>query len=246
MDRAIAVSWYNIHQDRVGEYLAWAHDAFIPKMLARAGVQWGAHYKTDKHAFSSRLRHTTESVPNGDDYIMLFGGDTAHVFTKDAKSYAQNTTDRFTAALSAQDTAMLALRKAERKAILTEEARIDGPEAKSRGSDQGPAPYIQLGSFNASPVEVEEELLAWYADWRMQALGETRGCMGLRKYVSTVGWAKHSVLYEFTSRATRDSGMASLSSRYPEMEAWSERCIPKLVHAPGSPHIGLRLWPAAR
>lgn len=244
MDRSIAVSWYNIAQEKVDEYLAWAHNEFIPQMLARPGVHWGAHYATDKYAMSSRLRHTTEPVPNGDDYIMLFGAETAHVFTKDARSFAQNTTDRFTATLSAHDIAMLALRRSERKAILTEEARVDGPEAKMRAADQGPAPYIQLGSFNAAPVDVEEELLAWYADWRMQALGQTRGCVSLRKYVSTVGWAKHSVLYEFTSRATRDSGMASLPSRYPEMEAWSARCIPKLVHAPGSPHIGHRLWPA--
>jgi hypothetical protein len=28
------------------------------------------------------------------------------------------------------------------------------------------------------------------------------------------------------------------------MIEWTERCVPLLTHAHGSPHIGVRLWPA--
>jgi hypothetical protein len=136
---------------------------------------------------------------------------------------------------------MLALRSGERVGIMVEEARVHGPAVGQRDGLRVPAPCIQLGSFNGPTPEIEEELLAWYADWRMLALSRLPGCLGMRKMVSTVGWAKHGVMYEFLSLDARNAGMTEVGRLYPEMEAWTGICVPKLVHAPGSPHIAQRI-----
>jgi hypothetical protein len=129
---------------------------------------------------------------------------------------------------------------------MTEEARVDGPAAGLRKGDPTPAPCIQLGSFNAGSIEGEEELLAWYADWRMPALSKLPGCVGMRKMVSVTGWAKHGVMYEFASLDARNEGMPAVARLYPGMEAWTNRFIPKLTHAPGSPNVARRIWPTVR
>ncbi|HEV7801999.1 MAG TPA: hypothetical protein VGP15_13060, partial [Burkholderiales bacterium] len=104
-------------------------------------------------------------------------------------------------------------------------------------------PCIQLGSYNANSIELEEELLAWYADWRFPTMAKLPGCIGMRKMVSTVGWAKHAVLYEFLSIEARAAGVAQVPKLYPEMEAWTNRFIPHLVHTAGSPNVARRIWP---
>jgi len=79
----------------------------------------------------------------------------------------------------------------------------------------------------------------------MPALGKLNGCVALRKLVSVTGWAKHGVVYEFTSLDVRNIAMKEMGSLYPDMTEWTERFIPHLTHAYGSPHIGVRLWPPA-
>ena len=69
------------------------------------------------------------------------------------------------------------------------------------------------------------------------------GCIGMRKMVSVVGWAKHAVLYEFVSVEARAEGVAKVPQLYPEMEAWTNRFIPHLVHSAGSPNVARRIWP---
>jgi hypothetical protein len=76
----------------------------------------------------------------------------------------------------------------------------------------------------------------------MASLAKLPGCLGMRKMVSAVGWNKHGVMYEFLSLAARNAGMAEMGKLYPEMTAWTEVCVPKLVHAPGSPHIAERIF----
>ena len=137
---------------------------------------------------------------------------------------------------------MLGLRIGERIVITAEEDRIDGPEAGTRKGLTS-SPGIQLGSFNAQPQAVEDELLSWYADWRMQAMGKLPGCVGMRKLVSTSGWAKHLVLYEFTSLADRAKHLPSMRALYPAQMKWTEEWIPKLTHTPESPVVAERIWP---
>lgn len=242
MDKSIWINWYNLPGGDRDGYLAWMHGTYMPKVLSNPGVLWAAHYAVEKKPTAPHIRPTTDkAVPDGNDYILLFGGESSHVFSRDAASFVGGTVNRFVAQQSDTDKKMLAMRSGVRVSIMTEEARVHGPDNGKREGLRSPAPCIQLGSFNGPTPEIEEELLAWYADWRMRSLSRLPGCVAMRKMVSTVGWAKHGVMYEFLSLDARNVGMAEMARLYPEMEAWTHACVPKLVHAPGSPHIAQRI-----
>ena len=52
MARAYWISWYDLPDDGCADYLAWAHDIYIPKTLARSGVLWAAHYASEANVVS--------------------------------------------------------------------------------------------------------------------------------------------------------------------------------------------------
>jgi hypothetical protein len=245
-DLGIWITWYNLRAEDRDSHLAWLHGTYMPKILKKPGVVWGAHYTSDKVPPGVHLRHTSDpKVPTGNDFILMFGGETAHVFTKGSAAFMRGAPSLLHADLNADDNKMLARRVGERVCIMTEVARRRGPEASKR-EGVGPTPCIQLGTFNEETVEVEDETLAWYADWRFDALGNLPGCVGIREFVSVSGWAKHGVFYEFESRAARDAHFPRLRDIYPEQMAWSDKCIPNLLHAPESPIVGSRIWPPVK
>jgi hypothetical protein len=69
------------------------------------------------------------------------------------------------------------------------------------------------------------------------------GVVRVRKLVGVSGWSKHGVLYEFTSLAERNAHFPTHENAHPELEAWTDKVVRKLEHAPRSPHIAERLWP---
>ena len=243
MDKAIWANWYNLSGKDKDGYLEWLHGKFMPKVLGNPGVLWAAHYQVDQKPIGHRITRTQDpAVGTGNDYILLFAGESTHAFARDALSFARGATDRWAAQLSGEDKTMLARRTAVRVSIMTEEARVQGPECGAREGLRQPVPCIQIGSFNGPTPEIEEELLAWYADWRMASMAKMPGCLGMRKLVGTVGWNKHGVIYEFLSLEARKVAVASVPALYPEMEAWTNQCVPKLVHAYASPHVAERIF----
>jgi len=243
-DRGLWITWYDLPAAGRDEHLAWLHGTYMPKVLKRPGVLHGAHYAVEKVPPTSRRRYTTDtSVPTGSDYILVFGAESADVFSDRAERYASGAPGRFDAELTGEDRGMLAMRQGERATLVAEAARTDGPEAARREPGLLPSPCIQIGSYNLGSTAAEAELLAWYADWRMPALGKMPGCVAVRRFVSVVGWAKHGVFYEFASAEARKKHWPTLASSYPEMEAWSNRFIPSLTHAPGSANPAHRIWP---
>jgi hypothetical protein len=248
MDRAYWISWYDLPEEGRDAYLEWAHDVYIPKVLARRGVTWGAHYASQpKGSFTplgggGRISHKKDpkGVPKGDRYIMMFGA---------AESYALgNPSPReFHANLPEADRKMLAQRLAERVNLMVEESRVYGPAASAADPASTPvAPCIQLGSFNVRSCEDEEELAAWYARWRMPSMQKVPGCVRVRKLVSVAGWAKHACFYEFTSLKDREDHFVYYERPYPEMVEWSTNVVRDTVHAPGSANVALRIWPPIR
>ncbi len=182
-------------------------------------------------------RHAdSDVVPAGDRYILMFGSEEAHVF-------ANPSPRQFHARLSRHDQDMLVIRIGERANIMIEEARVNGPEAGQPEPSGAPSPCIQLGSFNAGSYEVEDEMLAWYAQWRLPSMQTLPGCVRVRKLVSVSGWAKHACFYEFTSLQARNENFVYYESSNPEMEAWSRKIVKNLIHAPGSANLARRIWP---
>jgi hypothetical protein len=238
LDRALWITWYDLPGERRDAHLSWLHGTYIPRLLSRPGFLWAAHFAcADVTSEARNLRHVDAAmVPDGNDYILLFGAESAHAF-------ADPVPGKLHAGLPPADRKALAARSGERSGIFVEEARVAGPEAAGRNGDAGLAPCIQLGSFNAGSWKNEEDLLDWYAHCRMAAMKTLPGCLGVRKLVSVSGWAKHGVLYEFTSLDARNAHFPGHEKNHPDRKAWSDRLVPTLIHAPGSPNVATRLWP---
>lgn len=237
MDRGVCISWYDLPAAGREAYLSWLHGRYLPALLKKPGIAWAAHYAAQKGNPPERLGHTDDaSVPAGGDYILIVGASDAHAFSP---PHPYETFEPVTES----DAAMRALRANERVAIMTEEARASGPESGQHPDGTGLAPCIQLGSFNALAGE-EDELLAWYARWRMRKMETLPGCVRVRKLAGVSGWAKHAVLYEFTSVQARNAHFPTHEHAYPELEAWTDKVVRKLIHAPRSPQIAQRIWPA--
>jgi hypothetical protein len=243
MDRGFWISWYDLAKENADDHIAWLHDAYIPKMLRRRGVLWAAHFKTVLTAPGSHMFRTKDpAVPNGSDYVLIFGGESTAAFTKGVDAFRNGGASRLDRELSAGDKQMLAMRRGERQCVLTEEIRVHGPSHKAGDATMPPGPCIQLGSFNC-PRESEDQLLAWYADFRLPAVQEAPDFIAARKLLATSGWVKHAIMYEFSSREGRERAQAQVERRHPDGIAWTNEFIPALTHAPRSPVLAERIWP---
>jgi hypothetical protein len=70
------------------------------------------------------------------------------------------------------------------------------------------------------------------------------GSISTRVMLSVAGWAKYSVLYEFTSLEARlehfEKGHEALAK---DENEWSGRLVRYTMHTPGSPTVAKRIWP---
>jgi hypothetical protein len=222
MDRGIWAIWYDVAVENKAEYLDWFHHVHIPDKLARPGYVWAAHY----------------ALGNGSaGYLALFGGSTAHTFLNPSPG-------QLVARQSAETKHHIALRLNASACILAEEARVDGPAATLRGPGLTTGPVIQLGNYNTAGPMVEDDLGAWYAQERLPLLATLAGCIGARKLLATVGAYKHAILHEFASMELRERHFAPHEAAAYDPATWMGRIRPQLTHAPRSPAVGTRIWPA--
>lgn len=241
-DRALWITWYDLPDEGREAWLEWAHSQYVPALLNQPGFLYVAHYVSVPAGEMSHtrkkgaLRHTHETdVPSGDRFILIVGAEHANVFGDPAPGALH-------AALPAAMREMLAKRLGVRENVMIEAARVCGPGEKIYGDGMKLAPCIQIGSFNC-PWEHEEEVLAWYTQWRMRAMETLPGVIRTRRLASISGWAKHAILYEFVSREARDRYFAHHEDERPDMKAWSDKVVPYLIHAPGSANLAMRIWP---
>lgn len=239
MGEAIWVQWYDIAEDRRADYCAWLHTDYLPRLVSRPGLAWAAHYRiTGGGAQMDEIgailaRATAEEMPPGRQFVLLVGAPDPHVFFQPRIDLGET-----------GDTApMLAETLNVRAAVFIEQAYVAGPEMAARPKGSVPGPAIQMGSFRTKTVEDEWDLAAWYAQYRLPAISAMAGCIGARKLVSVAGWAKHAVLYEYTSLQARQEGFQPHESLALDETVWTNRIINYTVHTPGSPHIGERIWP---
>ncbi|MBO31934.1 MAG: hypothetical protein CMM74_03025 [Rhodospirillaceae bacterium] len=242
MDQGIRAVWYDLPAASKEGYLSWLHNDYLPAVISRPGIMWAAHYEvTGGGANMDKIGEILERpedgvVPAGQDYVLLVGAGSPHVFFKPIYEEV-DAEDRLTVE-------MLSHRIGERICVFTEEARINGPEFDYRPVASPPGPAIQMGNFRAESLEDEADLAAWYAQYRFPAMARMKGCIATRKLVSVMGWAKHSILYEFTSLEARHEHFQNHESLALDDKVWTNRVINYTLHAPGSPSIGHRIWPA--
>jgi hypothetical protein len=239
LDRALLVSWYDLPLQGRDKYLDWLHTKYIAKLRALPGILTAAHYEVDQNEQPlPHLRHTDDrSLPTGNSYILILTGSDAHVFSR---------LSSFRLKPTATEKRMLAMRSGERVNLFTEEARAQGPDAKRREGKYTLAPGIQIGNFNSGAWKDEDELLSWYADLRLPNFKTMPSGIGIRKLASVSGWAKHGVLYEFTSLADRTKHFRAHEAKNKKHTQWTHDVVSKLVHAPGSPAIAQRIWPPVK
>jgi hypothetical protein len=245
VDPALWITWYDLPDAGRDAYLEWLHGIYLPRLLERPGYLWAAHYASEaqpkrnaKRGGASRRHPPAGSVPEGFRFILMIGGEHAHTF-------AQPTPRELHAALPENERAMLAMRAGVSSNIMIEQARVEGPEAASRASGAATSPCIQLGSFVFDGDE--EDLYAWYAQWRLPSMTAIPGCVAVRKLVSAAGWAKHAILHEFTSARDRNEHFVNHEPRlHPDKVEWSDRITGQVIHAPGSPNVAERIWSDSR
>jgi len=233
MDNGIWATWYNLDQKKRRDHIAWLHNSYLPEIITHDGIAWAAHYEVDELDYKDRrdkIPHTKEKIPQGTQFICLIAATSPHIYyQKNSPLFPENQSEETKKHFSEREEA--------RTAILIEEERVTGPDYRMVSPGGVPAKAIQMGSYNMTSVENEIEIGKWYAQIRLPFVSEVKGAIRARKMVSTVGWAKHSVLYEFTSHEDRRNNIVR------EFDPFSQKTIGETIHAPGSPSIGHRIWP---
>jgi len=244
MDNGIWATWYDLGKGDNSDYFGWLNEEYLPSLQARPGYAWAAHYKAGAKEGSGmgdvrkRLgRMDDPSVGKGTQYLMLAGAvepttlAAPNVFSDDIK-------------LSAEAKKMLRRRKGVRTCLFSVFARVDGPEIGRRPPGTTPGPVIQMGSFRTRTLEDEYDVVAWYAQHRLPAIANMPGTIAARVMLCAAGWAKFSVMYEFTSVEARQRNFEERHETLSKKDVpWTHRVHEYTVHAPGSPTVGTRLWP---
>lgn len=241
MDLGLWATWYNLDPATKNTFLDWAHRDYLPYLRTMPGVSWVAHYEDEgggphmDQLVSNVIGHTDEDIGNGSQFVILVGAASAQSFFN---PYIPEVVwpDGFDN--------MLAMQLGRRSTILAEVHRLSGPEGESAPIGGHPGPYIQMGSFRMSTEEKDFEIGKWYSQHRFPYMAQMPGCIGTRKYVGVAGWAKHAVLYEFTSAEARLQQFEIKHETHDlDSDAWHTKVLPFTRHSPGSPTIGPRLWP---
>ena len=224
MDQGMWAIWYDIAPENKSAYLDWFHRVHLPEKLSRPGYLWAAHY-------------TLQQAGGDCGYLALFGGVTAHAFLNPSPGQLKLRQEPETLR-------MTALRTDATMCVLAQEARINGPDVTKRGPGITPGPVIQMGNYSAPSPALEDDLGAWYAQHRFPALRAMPGVIGVRKMLATVGLHKHAILYEFASLEMRERFYVPHEAEAQDARTWTARVTSRLQHAPRSPAIGQRIWPA--
>ena len=234
-DRGLWVTWYDLPDAGRTDHLAWVHQTYIPALLKRPGYLWAAHYANIAELTAGRTLHPdARAVPNGNAYILVVGAEDVNVLGNPAP-------DELNTALPEEGRKMLVMRIGERTNIFAEASRVTGPGAKEYTGGMTLAPCIQLGSYNIDHRK-EADILAWYAQLRMPNMSVAPGCVRTRRLASVSGWAKMGILYEFASVDLRNKTFGpGRGAGTPHK--W-QSSVRELVHAPGSPNVARRIWPA--
>jgi hypothetical protein len=242
MDLGLWATWYDVDPADEGEFLDWTHSTYLPSISQRAGMTWVAHYRntgggetTTRLQTESSRRGGDDEVPTGCQYLLLVGAPSTYTFF-----------NPYVLDFPESDEVMkrLASRKRDRTEFYAEETRVDGCDVENRlvGSTSGPA--IQFGCFRMRTIEAETTLARWYAQQRLPLMSQMAACVRTRKFISTVGWAKHAVLYEFSSLEARMREYEQPhESKTLDANAWTGQIASNASYPPGSPFVGERIWP---
>lgn len=242
MGDAIFATWYDLDPGDEAGFLDWCHAEYLPHMLTLPGLRWAAHYRNVGHGpalkdYDKIAGHAgaDANLGTGSQFVVMLGAARTHDL------YAPLV---FDLPLPESFAAPLAQRRGLRRAILCPEVQGDGPAAGRRRADGVPAAAIQFGTFRVTDEAAEADINCWYAQQRFPVMMGLPGCVGLRKFLCSTGWAKHAILYEFESLEARTAQFeVPHESQINDPGFWTGRIVRTTLHTPGSPVVGQRIWP---
>jgi hypothetical protein len=237
VDEGIWATWFDLSKKVRSSHIRWLHKTYLPEISTRPGIAWAAHYELHPEIYAKqrgRLKHTDEPVGQALQHLVLIGASSPNIFFHTVSPLEKKNQSKETRA-------RLAEREEVRTLITAEEHRVNGPEYDLSVPGGVPGACIQMGSFNMTTPESEIGLGQWYEQMRYADFARTPSCIRMRKLLGVAGWAKHAVLYEFTSNEERAKNMES--GKGTSHSNRGEKIIAQTVHSPGSPVIGLRQWP---
>ncbi len=245
MSLGIWATWYDIDEPARAAWFDWLHGSYLPWLANEPGHSWVAHYRYRgggpqmDSVKSTVVNHTGDDIGQGTQFLVMVGAKSPHAFFTDP-SFDERP-------LPAGFSGQLALRQGVRTAFFTAEAQVDGPAkpAGDAGDPPAPAPAIQFGTLRPRSLDAELDLIKWYAQYRLPTMSRMPGCVRTRKLSAIAGWPKHGILYEFESLEMRLKHFEQThESLALDASHWTHRITRASWHAPGSPFIGERTWPA--
>lgn len=242
MGEILKADWFDLDNATRADTLNWLHEHYLPAVQATPGVGWVGHYDIveipDKPYIAGapqRTETTDPTVPTGWQNVILTAALSPEVFFGQ-----RNGLD----ALERTHAEKLAALQNHRRAVFIEEQVINSPDQRHAPYGMGPPPAMQLGNYNTTAPEDDEELARWYRSERFARVSVTPGMVRGRKLVSMAGWAKHGVLWEFADMPEGDSSFEHRFIAADRGEEWTGRHVLEYaIHGPGSPHAGRRIWP---
>ncbi len=213
MSQAVWIIRYDLASAWRAEYLDWFHDVHIPEKLARPGYTWAAHYELDQNAADVM------------SCLAMFGGVDSRVFYD--PSPAQIKPHQ-----TAETRDMMGCRQNGTYLIASEEWAAQ-PSAAEASGDAITAPAVAAMFYGAPAQDLEEEAfcVALIQDHLPGAMRHP-GCLGVRKFLSSRGPARHVVFQEL---ADTDEA-SSVLSVWPGQGDAAEMPL-------GPPAIYRRVWP---
>jgi len=242
MDNAIWAIWYDLKDGEDLDYIDWMHNEYLPMIQSQSGCLWAAHYKagasegSGMKSIRDNLPRAKEKIGQGSQYLQLIGA--ASIATLTGKN-------KFINDPNITGASELTKRLETRECIFQVVSRVDGPETKQKTPATTPGPVIQMGSFRTKTLDDEFDVCSWYTQHRLPAIARLSGCITARTMLSAAGWAKFSVLYEFTSLEARQKNFEEKHEALGLTDdKWTHKIHNYTVHAPGSPSVAERIWPS--
>jgi hypothetical protein len=243
MDTGIWATWYDLDDDARKPFHDWMHGTYLPFLKQLPGVAWVANYEekgggAGMKQVAQKVERAPKEIGDATQFVVLVGAATPQVFFNPLI---------FDVEKRSEFAGQLGKRKGVRSCIFSEQTRVNGPSAHLRTPGTTPGPAIQMGAFTMRTLEQEIDLGCWYAQYRLPFMAQAASCICARKLLSVTGWAKHSILYEFTSLEGR---MKDFEEGHEELaldpKEWTGRIVQGTIHAFGSPTVGERIWPPVK
>jgi hypothetical protein len=243
MDLGVWATWYDVDAADEVDFIAWTHETYLPWLAQRPGLAWIAHYRNDgggpameKLRTEPHRRGGDGVIPSGCQYVLLVGAASTYTFYS-PHVLDMKMPDGFAERLKA--------RKRDRAEFYSEEFRVDGNATEQRFVGSTAAPAIQFGLYSMRELEGDFALARWYATDRLPLMSRMGACVRTRKLISSCGWAKHAILYEFSSLDARMRDHEEpYESKTVSTDVSSGRIANMVAYPPGSPFVGERIWPA--